>query len=147
MELNYVPIIWLALGIAFAVAEGLTVQLVSIWFAIGAAVTALVTALIDIPWPTQLLIIVIVAGVLLVATRPLAKKLLFVKKQSTNADSVIGQVGVVLQAIDNDLATGRVKVNGLDWSARSSNADAIAENTRVRVLAIDGVKLIVERCE
>ena len=116
MELNYVPIIWLALGIAFAVAEGLTVQLVSIWFAIGAAVTALVTALIDIPWPTQLLIFVIVAGVL-------------------------------LQAIDNDLATGRVKVNGLDWSARSSNADAIAENTRVRVLAIDGVKLIVERCE
>ena len=115
--------------------------------AIGAAVTALVTALIDIPWPTQLLIFVIVAGVLLVATRPLAKKLLFVKKQSTNADSVIGQVGVVLQAIDNDLATGRVKVNGLDWSARSSNADAIAENTRVRVLAIDGVKLIVERCE
>ena len=79
MELNYVPIIWLALGIAFAVAEGLTVQLVSIWFAIGAAVTALVTALIDIPWPTQLLIFVIVAGVLLVATRPLAKKLLFVK--------------------------------------------------------------------
>ena len=67
MELNYVPIIWLALGIAFAVAEGLTVQLVSIWFAIGAAVTALVTALIDIPWPTQLLIFVIVAGVLLAA--------------------------------------------------------------------------------
>lgn len=147
MELNYVPIVWLVLGIIFAVTEGLTVQLVSIWFAIGAAVTAVVTALIDIPWSTQLLLFVIVAGVLLAATRPLAKKLLYVKKQNTNADSVIGQVGIVLQAIDNDLAAGRVKVNGLDWSARSKSGEGIAEGAKVRVLSIDGVKLIVERCE
>ena len=34
------PVGWLLLGVLFAVVEGLTVQLVSIWFAIGAAVTA-----------------------------------------------------------------------------------------------------------
>ena len=33
---QYAPIVWLLLAIAFAVSEGLTVQLVSIWFAVGA---------------------------------------------------------------------------------------------------------------
>ena len=127
---QYAPIVWLLLAIAFAVSEGLTVQLVSIWFAVGAAVTAAEAALFDVSWVVQLWTFVIVSAVLLIGTRPIAKNLLHVKKESTNADRFIGQVGVVTDPIDNDLSAGRARVAG----------------EKIRVLAIDGVKLIVEPC-
>ena len=130
---QYAPILWLVLGVVFAVAEGLSVQLVSIWFAVGAAVTAAVAALTD------------VSAVLLICTRPLANRLTKGRKVSTNADRVVGEVGIVIEEIDNDLGRGRVKVSGLGWSARSRDFSRIPEGEKVRVLAIDGVKLIVER--
>ena len=136
---QYAPIVWLLLAIAFAVSEGLTVQLVSIWFAVGAAVTAAEAALLDVSWVVQLWTFVIVSAV-----RPIAKNLLHVKKESTNADRFIGQVGVVTDPIDNDLSAGRARVGGLDWSARSSDGADIPAGEKIRVLAIDGVKLIVE---
>ena len=139
---QYAPIVWLLLAIAFAVSEGLTVQLVSIWFAVGAAEAAL----FDVSWVVQLWTFVIVSAVLLIGTRPIAKNLLHVKKESTNADRFIGQVGVVTDPIDNDLSAGRARVGGLDWSVRSSDGADIPAGEKIRVLAIDGVKLIVEPC-
>ena len=150
MQINWnvlSPVIWLVLGIAFAVIEGLTVQLTSIWFAVGAAVTAAVAAIFHISGQAQFWTFLIISVLLLAATRPFARRKLQVKKVNTNADRVIGQVGVVISAIDNLQAAGRVKVSGLDWSARSRSGDPIAEGCRVRVLAIDGVKLIVEPVE
>lgn len=60
---QYAPIVWLLLAIAFAVSEGLTVQLVSIWFAVGAAITAAEAALFDVSWVVQLWTFVIVSAV------------------------------------------------------------------------------------
>ena len=54
------------------------------------------------------------------------------------------RVGVVTDPIDNDLSAGRARVGGLDWSARSSDGADIPAGEKIRVLAIDGVKLIVE---
>ena len=142
---QYAPILWLVLGVVFAVAEGLSVQLVSIWFAVGAAVTAAVAALTDVSGLTQFWIFLIVSAVLLICTRPLANRLTKGRKVSTNADRVVGEVGIVIEEIDNDLGRGRVKVSGLGWSARSRDFSRIPEGEKVRVLAIDGVKLIVER--
>lgn len=141
------PVIWLVLGILFAVTEGLSVQLVSIWFAVGAAITAAVAALFPVSGLVQFWIFLVVSLLLLVCTRPIAKKMLHVKKETTNADQVIGQTAKVIQSIDNDLGLGRVFVMGLDWAARTKDDSFVAEGDRVRILAIDGVKLIVERCE
>ncbi len=77
-------------------------------------------------------------------TRPFVKKVLRIQKESTNADRVIGQAGVVLEAVDNDLGTGRVKVMGLDWSAQTRDGGRIGEGEKIQVLSIEGVKLIVE---
>jgi membrane protein implicated in regulation of membrane protease activity len=83
---------WLALAIALLVFELITVQLVSIWFSIGAGVTAIVTAIVKsaggnlgIVW--QVVIFVVVSGALLLSTRKLALKLLKknkIKKQISN---------------------------------------------------------------
>lgn len=137
------PILWIVLGIIFAVTEGLTVQLTAVWFALGAAAGALVALAGGSPI-RQFVVFVAVSGILLLFTRPLAKRALTVKKESTNADRVIGEIGVVLSHIDNDLGTGRVNAMGLDWSARTSSGVELEEGQKVKVLAIEGVKLIVE---
>ena len=61
----------------------------------------------------------------------------------TNADRLIGKTGVVISEIKSNLDVGQVKVMGQKWSAKSDYAP-IAENTKVTVLAIEGVKLIVK---
>ncbi|MEM1485240.1 NfeD family protein [Oscillospiraceae bacterium PP1C4] len=137
------PILWLVLGITLAVVEGLSVQLTAIWFALGAAAAA-VAAVMGASQMTQVFVFLAVSAGTLIFTRPFVKKVLRVKKESTNADRVIGQTGIVLEAIDNDFAAGRVTVMGLDWSARTQENTGIAAGERVKVLAIDGVKLIVE---
>ncbi len=137
-------VLWLFLGVLFAVGEGLTVQLIAIWFALGAAGAAIV-AMFGASLLTQCVVFLVLSVASLAATRPLLKSKLRVHKESTNADRVIGAVGIVGEAIDNDLARGRVSVLGLDWSARSVDGSLIEQGSKVRVLAIDGVKVIVER--
>ena len=43
------------------------------------------------------------------------------------------------------MATGAVRVKGIEWTARSSDDDIIAKGDIVTVRSIEGVKLIVER--
>lgn len=136
------PFIWLAVIILAALIEMATPQLVSIWFSVG-GVIALIACEMKAPILLQILIFVIVSGVSLVATRPLARKLLSVKKTNTNADRYIGKIAVVTAEINNTLGTGQVNVLGSVWTARSSDGSVIPAGQRVFVEAIDGVKLIV----
>lgn len=137
------PVFWLMLGITLAIIEATTVQLVAIWFSLGAVVT-IIPALMDAPMWVQLFVFVAVSALAMLGTRPFVKRFLSVKQERTNADRVIGQTGVVLQEIDNDKAQGRVSVMGLDWSARSVDNTDIQVGTKVSILAIEGVKLIVQ---
>ena len=77
------------------------------------------------------------------ATRPFVRKVVKTCKEPTNADRVIGKTGVVTQTVDNLPGMGRVSVLGMDWSARTQDGEILEEGERVRVLAIEGVKLIV----
>lgn len=136
-------IIWAAAIILFGVFEGITVQLVSIWFMLG-AITALVAALLGVSFPIQILIFVAVTILALVITRPLVKKYIHPKKVHTNADKVIGQIGIVTAQIDNVSAEGQVKVDGKEWTARAVNNEIIPEGEKVIIEKIEGVKLIVK---
>ncbi|MFV0402064.1 MAG: NfeD family protein [Oscillospiraceae bacterium] len=135
-------IFWLVLMIAFVIFEGVTEQLVSIWFAIGSIGGAIVSG-IGGPFWLQLVIFLAVSILVLLMGRPFLSSKLHKTKQPTNADRVIGMTGVVLQDIDNIRETGRVRANGLDWTARSASGVVIPKDAMVTVLAIDGVKLIV----
>ena len=48
-----------------------------------------------------------------------------------------------MSEIDNIQGIGQVKVNGMDWSARSFDGSRIEAGKVVIVRAVDGVKLIV----
>jgi len=81
---------------------------------------------------------------LLIATRPLAKK--FVPKTvPLNYDRVIGEVGLVIEEIDPVSGKGQVKVMGQIWSAKCVNCTTIPIDTNVKIIAVEGVKVIVEQ--
>ena len=135
-------IFWIALLVVLVVIEAVTAQLVTIWFAAGAA-AALIAELLNAPPWLQWLLFISVSVVTLIATRPLVRKATKQKIQPTNADRCIGQTAVVTEEIDNIAGKGQVHVNGITWTARSSDGTVFEKNQKVKVERIDGVKLIV----
>ncbi len=137
-------IIWIALATVFAIVEACTVQLVSIWFTIG-ALAALIAETLNASEMIQIIIFVVASVVTLILTRPFVKKFSASKIQPTNVDMNIGQEAVVTQNINNTEAMGTAKIKGVEWTARSADGNEIPKGEIVKVKAIEGVKLIVER--
>ena len=136
-------IVWAAAIVVFGVFEGITAQLVSVWFVIGAVAALIATALHAPVW-LQIVIFFAVSVIVLFAMRPLIKKKITPKLEKTNADRCIGKDAVVIEEINNLQASGQVKSDGKVWTARSSDGSIIPENAVVTVEKIDGVKLIVQ---
>ena len=136
---------WVAALVVFLIVEAVTAGLVSIWFVFGSLVALICAALGAAVW-LQIFWFVIVSVATLVLTRPLVKRYVDSRSVATNADRSIGRAAVVTERIDNLAATGAVNLDGVVWTARSTD-DAVAIETgeRVTVRAIEGVKLIVER--
>lgn len=136
---------WVVALVVFLIVEAVTAGLVSIWFVCGSLVALICAALGAAVW-LQIFWFVIVSVATLVLTRPLVKRYVDSRSVATNADRSIGRAAVVTERIDNLAATGAVKLDGVVWTARSTD-DAVAIETgeRVTVRAIEGVKLIVER--
>lgn len=137
-------IVWLIILALCLVVEIATLGLVTIWFAGGALVTFFVAMATD-SLLIQVIVFLVVSLLLLFFTRPIAKKFYNDKRTKTNVDSVIGEQCKVTEVIDNFNETGTVLLNGLEWTARSKNEVVIEAGARVRVCAVDGVKVIVEQ--
>lgn len=60
-----------------------------------------------------------------------------------NTDKNIGKRGYVTKPIAQ-YGSGQVKLDDTYWSARGTNEQAIALNTLVQVVDVEGAKLIVE---
>ncbi|MDD2490343.1 MAG: NfeD family protein [Bacilli bacterium] len=136
-------VFWLLVIIIFFVLEAVSFNLVTIWFAVG-GIGAFITTYFTDNTLMQFIIFVGVTVISLISTRPVIKKYLKVKSVRTNLDAVIGKVGIVTQKINKD-QLGRVKVDGKEWTAKADTL--IKENTKVEILAIEGVKLIVRKKE
>ena len=137
---------WLIAMVLFGVLEAVTVGLTSIWFAVG-ALAALIAASLGAFALVQVIVFLVVSFVTLLLVRPLAQRYINDRKEPTNADRVIGQEAVVTQTIDNLRGEGQVSVSGAAWTARSQEEAPIPAGTRVRVLRIEGVKVIVSPAE
>ena len=136
-------IAWLALVIAFAVMEGITAGLVSIWFCFG-AIGGLVACAMGASIQLQIAIFAIISLVCMVLVRPFAKKYFIKTNEKTNADRILDADAIVTETVHNINATGQIKVYGEHWTARSDNNTIIPEGTLVRVLRIEGVKAIIQ---
>lgn len=142
-EFSY-TLMWTILAILLTVAEGLTMGLTTIWFAIG-ALAALVAAALHLNIVVQIVVFILVSILSLVYTRPIAMRVLKIGATKTNAASLIGKKGIVKKEI-MPYATGQVKVSGQMWTAKSTDEQVeIPIGEEVIVERIDGVKLIVKK--
>lgn len=145
LELN-ITIFWLGLLVVLLLIEAATMGLTTIWFA-GGALVSFLAALFQIPLPVQIVLFIAVSLLLLIFTRPAAVRFMNQKTEKTNVYSLLGEKGMVTETIENLKGTGRVKVKGVDWTARTKeDGRVIPADTIVAIQEVQGVKLIVDRC-
>lgn len=65
-------------------------------------------------------------------------------KIKTNADALVGKIGIVTEAIDNIKNQGRITVEGDDWKAETENDETINTGEKVEVLKVNSTILIVK---
>lgn len=140
--------IWLIIaGLCFII-EMATVGFFVFWFGIGALISMVVSIFFPENIILQAAVFVISSVILLLLTKPLVNK--FTKKDKkieTNAYSIIGKKGIVVQDINPTFGVGQIKIAGEVWSAKTSNETIIEKGTEIKVIQIDGVKAVVEPIE
>lgn len=134
-------LLWLlATGVLFVI-EMVTANLLFASLAISAG-AAMVTAWAGGSFLAQGLSFGISAAVTIFVLRPIALREIAKRspKTATNTDALIGAEAKAL--VDVTEETGRVRLKGEEWSARSQSG-AIPADSRVTVVAIDGAEAIV----
>lgn len=146
LSLSVSPVyFWLVILIVCLVVEAVTTQLLTIWFAAG-SVGALIAANLGFGYAVQLGVFLLLSFALLLPLRPLMRSILRPNHNKTNADRILDQTAVVIQAIDNKQGCGQIRLLGQVWTARSIREDDhIPEGELVVVRSISGVKAMVER--
>ncbi len=138
------PLIWILIAVVFAVIEGFTMGLTTIWFTVG-GVGACIVALLGGPLPLQVIVFLIVSIILLYFTRPLAEKRLKIGHEKNNIDQIIGRTCLVTETI-KPYHPGQAKLDGLIWTAVSNGEkETLERGDLAEIIGIKGVKLIVER--
>ena len=136
--------LWLALIVFFVIAEACTEVLVSIWFA-GGSLVGLILSALHAHWWLQFIAALVVSGVLIYFTRPVAMRHFNRSRVKTNISGLAGKQAIVTEVIDNLQSTGQVIVNGQEWSARNAADDTvIPEGAVVVIEKVSGVKLMVK---
>jgi membrane protein implicated in regulation of membrane protease activity len=139
------PVIWLAITVVLSVIEIFTMGLVTIWFAAG-AVVALIVSLIGAPLWLQITLFLVVSIIVLILVRPIATTHFNNRLKKTNIDAVVGRKLIAKTDIDNLHGFGKVDMDGSTWIAASSIDNVIIhQGEEVKVVEVQGVKLIVER--
>lgn len=140
---NIIMFSWLAGLVIFLIIEIITLGLTTIWFA-GGALAAFLAALLGCSGWTQIIVFFIVSLGLLIFVRPRMQAKLNTSRIKTNVNSMTGQEGRVLEEIDNFHEKGRIIVNGMEWTARTTDEkQVIPEGARVVIQSVQGVKAMV----
>lgn len=140
---QYGWLVWIGLMVLFGIVEASTVNMVSVWFVGGSLVGLIVNLLGGNVW-LQIGAFLVVSGGLLACLRPFVKKFVTPKKTATNADMVLGRTAYLTEAVDNLRGTGALKLDGKEWTVRSTDESVLPEGTLVKIVKLEGVKLYVE---
>jgi len=145
MNATMLMILWGVAIVVLVVVEIFTLGLTTIWFAAG-ALAALILAALGAPIVVQVLVFAIVSIVLLYFTRPVISKWFNKTRIKTNAEGLVGKHAYVIEEIDNIKATGKIKVDGMEWTARTEkDGMAIPKDALITIKKIEGVRAIVEQ--
>lgn len=134
--------LWLIVAVAFGIAELMTTSLTLVWFSIGALVLMALSTFIES----------IIIQIALFAAISITLLVIFTKyfvdkdktyKYNTNLQGIEQKTGVVKEEIPPYM-TGIVRLTGEDWTAISDSNEKIEVGQLVKVIRIEGVKLVVK---
>lgn len=133
---------WLAAGLILAAAEMAVPGVFLIWLSGAALITGILTWLLPIDLPLQVVIFAILAIVAVFSGRrylrdnPIADADPLMNQRGAR---LVGETAIVTQAIDGGV--GRVRLGDSEWLVRGPDT---APGARVRVTGSDGAVLLVE---
>jgi len=134
--------VWLIVAVAFGIAELMTTSLTLVWFSIGALVLMILSTFIE----SVIIQIALFAAISITLLVTFTKY--FVDKDktfkyNTNLQGIEQKTGVVKVEI-LPYATGIVTLTGENWTAISDSNEKIEVGQLVKVIRIEGVKLVVK---
>lgn len=134
--------VWLIVAVAFGIAELMTTSLTLVWFSIGALILMVLSTFIES----------IIIQIALFAAISITLLVIFTKyfvdkdktfKYNTNLQGIEQKTGIVKVEI-LPYMTGIVTLTGEDWTAISEDNEKIEVGQLVKVIRIEGVKLVVK---
>jgi membrane protein implicated in regulation of membrane protease activity len=139
--------IWLIVAVVFAVGElAIPTSFFLVSFAIGAAVAS-VLAFAGVSVTVEWVAFVAVSAGALLVMRPLARRI----DRDTEPVATVGahrwvnRVATVLTEIPSGAGeTGLVRVEREQWRAESASGASLPAGTTVKVVRVDGTRLVVE---
>jgi len=138
---------WLILAVVMTIIEILTVAFFALPFALGGLITALF-AWLEMPLAGQIGVFAVSSFLMMFVIQKTVKKYFMGKGGSaakSGTDRLIGMNATVLKRIQGRTMRGEIKVEGEIWSAVAENEENYDEGERVKVAAVEGAKLIVEK--
>ncbi len=142
--------IWLALALLFFILEIIFPAFFFMWFGISAAIVSLIAPL-HLNIYIQFTIFAVLASILAILSRTIFNKYFYrdsEKLPKTNVDKYIGRELIALEEINNIKETGKVKIDGVLWNARSTEEDkVIKKGEKIIVEKVEGVTIYVNKKE
>ena len=143
---NGLWIVWLISAIIIFIVELFVSGFVIAIFAVG-CLGACITAVFGGDVRQQIAVFCVATLFAFFGVRPFFKMFLYRSSSNarTNIEALIGKIARVTEVVDAHEDTGRVKVNGDDWKAVAHQDLLIQKGEKVKILGVDGSKLIVKR--
>lgn len=132
--------IWTIIIVVALVIEFFTMELISVWCAIG-GLLGLILAACDVPIEIQIICAVVVAIVCILGLRRFAMKYLFKNSKNKEAEPLVGKKLKLLENCDDE-KLGTAKLNGVIWSVFSDKP--INAGQEVEIVSVNGNKLKVK---
>jgi len=137
--------IWIVVAAVLYIGEMLTTSFFLLPFGLGATI-ALVANIFGAEIWLQWVLFIIVSVLALAFLRPIFKRLTSkADKVKAGVDRLIGMTGTI---IEGNVPSGmnRARVDRELWNVSTEQGDYLPVNTKVKVLRVEGVRLIVEVC-
>lgn len=137
--------LFVTVGVLLMALEALTPGFIIMWFGI-----AFVVAAIPVYLGASTPVVLITFAITLLLLTVFVRKIFLGERSKhrgpkTNALSLLGEKGVVIEEINPVKATGLVRIHKEVWTAIPKNSEVIPVDQTIIVQQIEGVKLIVER--
>jgi membrane protein implicated in regulation of membrane protease activity len=143
-------VIWLIIAAIFIAAEVFTPGFFLLWFGVGALVAAVMALLGIESFAAQMVVFLVVSVALVIASRTIFERFFTRssdgKELRSGIETMIGQVGVVVESSRGALNEGAVRVYGSVWTAFPAEGEwPLKEGDSVTVERIEGNSIYVRR--